>query len=265
MSLLTELLPALPQSIVLITRPISQADTLLQLMKQHQKPAIHFPTIEIRSVANQTDIQNKLQNLKAYQWLIFISANAVNFALQANNGKIAAFKPIKIAAIGQATAQALQKWGLTVNLLPQQGFNSEYLLAELEPLLTAKSAILIVRGVGGREKLAQRLSELGMIVDDLPVYQRLLPTIDAEPIIKRVQQRQIAAITISSAEGLENLLTLLQPVRTQLLTIPLIVVSQRIQKIAYDYGFNKVVVSASPADVAVFNTITTVCNGEDSG
>jgi uroporphyrinogen-III synthase len=250
---------------ILVTRPQQQAHNLISLIEQHGGQAIAFPTLEIISITHQQPIKEKLENLKSYQWLIFTSANAVNFALQANGGKIETFKSVKIAAVGQATATALQQSGLSVDLVPRRGFNSEALLVELEEQLLPNSSVLIVRGVGGRETLAEGLRKQKIKVDYLEVYQRVIPKLDCSSIIYLIQQQQIAVITVSSAEALYNLLGLLDPVRVLLLQIPLVVISQRIQKLAQTCGFNRIAVAANPADAAIFETITIVCNGEDSG
>jgi uroporphyrinogen-III synthase len=247
---------------ILVTRPQQQAHHLISLIAQYGGQAIAFPTLEITPLINSEITHEKLENLKTYQWLIFISANAVNFAVAANNGKIRNFAQAKIAAVGKATAKALQDAGLTVDLLPDAGFNSEALLAMPTLQNVTKQKILIVRGVGGRETLADELKKRGAIVNYWEVYQRAIPVMDNSMVVNLLNRQQLDILTITSSEALQNLLTLLEKQKDLLLNIPLVVISERIKHNAASYGFKKIVVSSSPDDMAILNTMIMLTNGE---
>jgi uroporphyrinogen-III synthase len=238
------------------------------MIEQHGGQAVLFPTLIIQALPKTPQIIAYLKNLSRYQWLIFISVNAVNFAQQANNGKIDNFKQVNIAVIGKATDQALRNIGLTADWVPETGFNSVALLAR--PFLQAIEGqhFLIIRGQGGRETLANTLKQRGATVDYLEVYQRIIPKIyDDTLVVALLKQKKLNAITITSGETLINLMTLLtrRISASLLLAIPLIVISKRIKAIAIKLGFKHVLVSSSPTDRAIINTVTTACNGEDSG
>ena len=253
---------------ILVTRPLPQAKKLALLIEQHGGEAVIFPTLAIEPVNNEDTIVSQLEKLSNYHWLIFISANAVNFAQRANKNKNFCFESVKIAAIGKATAKALENIGLTVDLMPDAGFNSEALLLMPELQSLDKQNILIVRGEGGRETLAKTLQQRGAKVNYLEVYKRCLPKINDDTlVIKLLKQRKLNAITITSGDGLNNLMSLLagRIIAPLILETPLIVISTRIKKIAVKIGFKHVLVSASPADIAIIKTVTTVCNGEDCG
>lgn len=248
---------------ILVTRPQQQALNLVQLIEQHGGQACGFPTLEIVPIVN-TAVNEQLENLKSYQWLIFISANAVNFAVAAINGKIGHLTQAKLAAVGKATAKALQEAGLTVDLVPETGFNSEALLEMPALEKVQKQRILIVRGVGGRETLAEQLKKRGAIVDYWEVYRRQRPEIDAMPVLKLLKRQQIDWLTITSSEALQNLITMLDMHKSLLFNVPLVVISERIKQIAESIGFKKIVVSSSPDDAAILNTMIMLINGEDS-
>jgi uroporphyrinogen-III synthase len=243
---------------ILITRPQHQAVTLAQLVEKAGGQAICFPTLEIVPLTDNQATLARLKNLKAYQWVIFISSNAVNFALQANDGKIDNFKSVKIAAVGKATARTLQAAGLTPDLVPESSFNSEALLAMLKTQDLNQHAFLIMRGEGGREMLAESLRESGATVDYCEVYKRIMPVCDNSVVCSLVQQHKIDMITITSSEALQNLLIMLAQVKQLLFAIPLCVISDRIKQIAVAYGFKQVLVTESPADAAIFKIITSV-------
>lgn len=246
---------------ILVTRPAHQAKNLCQMISQWGGNAILFPTIEIVASGDIVNTQSVLANLKKFQWLIFISANAVNFALQANGGKIVGIETIRIAAIGSATANALEIAGIPVDLLPANGYDSEALLANLE--IQAGKHCLIVRGQGGREELADTLRKKGVNVDYLETYKRTTPNSDKSPVIKLLSHNELDVITITSGEALENLLSILgKDYHQRLFAIPLVVISERIRTIAAQRGFKRIAVTKSPSDSAIIDTVITIINEE---
>lgn len=205
---------------------------------------------------------------KPVDWMIFISANAVNFALAGNNGKIRhACLQAKVIAVGEATAQALRQAGVTVSIVPQQGFNSEALLASPELQQLSKQHCVIVRGVGGRALLGDTLRMRGAQVDYLEVYERQSPTIEPARLRLLLQSQALDIITVTSAESMQNLLALVPeaPWRNLLYALPLVVISERLGLMAESLGFRNVVVSDGVSDQAVFKTIINLASGENSG
>ena len=115
---------------VLVTRPAHQAENLSRLIDERNGVSVRFPTLAIVALVDSCTIKDTLVHLDRYQWLVFISANAVTMhSYYIDGGKIKQFKSTRIAAIGQATAQALALAGLPVDLVPENGYNSEALLA----------------------------------------------------------------------------------------------------------------------------------------
>ena len=251
---------------ILVTRPERQAGNLCSLIEQQHGVAVAFPTIDIVAANDCDRIAATLAHLHRFQWLVFISANAVNFALLANGGKIDQFRGVRIAAIGRATARALDAAGLKADLLPEHGSDSDALLATPPMQRVAGQRILIVRGAGGLEKLGQELKHRGADVDTLDVYRRVIPSVDPEPVLDLLRQDRLDLITATSGEALQNLLTMLgEKNRSLALAIPLVVVSDRIRQIAENSGFGRIFVTDSPSDTAILEKIIIWATGEKSG
>lgn len=256
---------------VLVTRPAHQAEKLCQLIQQQGGTAIRFPTLEIVGLVNSSvNSSDKIASatypikpLSDYQWLIFTSTNAVNFALKANGGKIGGFKSTSIASIGKATANTLQAAGLEVDLLPTAGFDSEAMLAMPEMLVVHGANILIIKGQGGREELANVLRQRGAYVDYWEVYKRVIPDVDCSELMKLIDHDKLDVIIITSSESLQNLVDMLdKKYNKKLVTTPLVVVSQRIERFAAEIGFTRISVAECPSDEAVLETAIAVYNGE---
>lgn len=241
---------------ILVTRPKHQAETLCHLIEQKGWNAIRFPTLDIVSV-NNSSIQEQLKTMDQWQWLIFISANAVNFAIKANDGKIDCFKRISIAAIGKTTEKALCDAGLTVALLPENEFSSKGLLATKEMNYVKGKSCLIVRGASGLETLANTLKARGATVDYMEVYKREMPVYENAHFFDiLLQQGKLDAITITSGDALTNLLWLIgDELKAKLVFVPLIVISKRIKKLAEKHKFKQIAVTEKPGDAAIIKTL----------
>jgi uroporphyrinogen-III synthase len=248
---------------VLVTRPVAQAQNLCDLLVKQGGQALRFPTLEI--CASQPEPQ-ALQAAMVSDWLIFTSRNAVDFAIKAFNGKMPVLNTTRIAAVGDATASALHAAGWRVDCVPVSEFSSEGLLAEMPLQMLKGSRCVIVRGIGGREKLAEVLTARGAKVGYLEVYKRLQPQLDSTELTDSLRTNQLDAVTVTSIEALQNLGAMVnEPLWTLLMALPLVVVSDRIRQVAEQMGFTHILVSKKPTDAAILETLTTLLNGENSG
>ncbi|MFI3119809.1 MAG: uroporphyrinogen-III synthase, partial [Methylococcaceae bacterium] len=103
----------------------------------------------------------------------------------------------------------------------------------------------------------------GAEVSYLEVYKRVIPRIDSSPVVELLAQRQLDVITVTSAEALQNLSLMLGKNNNKLLlSVPLVVVSDRIRQQAFDMGFNRITVTDSPIDTAILETVITCVTGE---
>jgi len=117
--------------------------------------------------------------------------------------------------------------------------------------------VLIVRGEGGRELLAETLRKRGAIVKYAEVYRRGLPEYTNDQIRVLMKDNTISVITITSAESLNNLVTLFARIdRNYLRDIPLILGGNRILEAARQLGFKQaLVVANNPSDDAMLQAL----------
>lgn len=244
---------------IVITRPASQADSICRLLREYKAVPIAFPTLLIQPVADSTIAQARLRRLDQYDLLVFISVNAVAQALALLSQTLLQGLPErpKLAAIGKATARALCQAGRVPDFLPAQGNDSEALLAL--PALHQVNGwrVLIVRGVGGRETLAETLRARGASVEYAEVYQRTMPKTDPQALLARWQQGEIHAVTATSNETLQNLYDMVgADGRADLLATRLAVVSPRAAVLARQLGFRQSVqVAAEASDQALLEAL----------
>lgn len=189
---------------VLVTRPTQQAQELVDAIQARGGTAIRFPVIDIVA-RNAAAIVADSAVLHHPDLVIFISRNAVLHGLSYAAGAT-------VAAVGPATAAALESAGRKVDVRPKSGFDSEHLLMEPELINIAGKTVRIIRGNDGRELLADTLRKRGARVEYLSVYDRRVPSYsDAElaELATRWQNGEINVVTAMSVESVRNLAALL--------------------------------------------------------
>lgn len=241
---------------VLVTRPAHQAGHLCDLITAAGGRPIRFPTLAIRDLSANPIVQEQLARLDDYHLAIFISPNAVHYGLAAINRRGHLPSGIKLATVGKGSAIALeQALGRGPDIVPTESYDSEALLALPELRRVSGQRILILRGEGGRELLAETLRQRGAMVDYLEVYRRECPIPgDADPM-EWLEKTDI--ITITSSEALQNLINLTAAAqRSQLLTRPLVVVSARTAALAKQLGFrHPALVTQRAGDEAILQAL----------
>lgn len=164
-------------------------------------------------------------------------------------------KKLSLQRKSKSNRHCLANVGLSVDLSPLQNYNSEALLALPEMQDMQNQRVLIVRGEGGREEMADTLRSRGADVQYLNVYKRI-PGTDNTDVISMLEHKELDIITATSGEVLQNLLIMLGATHhQQLFRLPLVVVSDRIRQLAIDMGFKQIAVAVSPSDDAILETI----------
>ncbi len=233
---------------VVVTRPAHQAAAISRRIEQRGGKVIRFPVIEIEAPVNPDRLYTVLRTLENYDWLVFVSANAVRMGLRAITGAGIARPRAKLTAVGVRTAQALEQQGWTVDVVPQPPYNSESLLAEPAMQRVQGQHFLIFRGENGREFLRDTLISRGAAVDYAECYRRVPARSDPRVLETAWSQRQLDVIMITSVTGIENLVNLAgQQHRGRLLRTPLVVAGDRVAKSAHERGWLAPVVAAADA------------------
>lgn len=225
---------------VVVTRPVHQAGNLCQLIEAAGGQVILFPVLAIAAPQDPQAVLSVLQRLAQFDLAVFISPNAVDYGLNyaAQVGGLPA--QLQIAAVGAGTARALQAAGHPPTLVPEHDFNSEALLALTELQQVAGKKVVIFRGEGGREHLADTLRSRGAQVEYVQVYRREKPPVDRAVLLDAWARNGINAIVVTSNESLQNLFDLVgSEGQTYLRDTQLVLVSQRAVELARRLGVRR--------------------------
>ncbi len=248
---------------IAITRPVDQAKKLSVLIGEAGGTPILFPLIEITPLNDYSQFEAVISDINDYDWAIFISSNAVQ------NGMPRLLKQgipqtLRFAAIGPVTATELQSFGVKDVLTPlshvQDGdeskvrFDSESLLALPEMTNVFSKKILIVRGVGGRDVLAETLKARGAQVTFAECYQRVNPQTDCDLLAKLWADKKLHGIVVTSSEAMRHLLDLAGDA-AWLRHVTLFVNHARITELPLQLGL-KAVVTDTLGDEAMFHVLT---------
>lgn len=166
---------------LIVTRPRQQCAAWLARLHALGAAAVALPLIEIEPARDAAPVQAAWAALALVDLAVFVSPNAVEqFFARAQD--TARWPPHTLAAcVGPGSATALAAHGVPANLIVQPAvdaasLDSEHLWQELSPRRDWRGArVLLLRGDGGREWLAQRLAEAGATVDAVTVYHRTGP------------------------------------------------------------------------------------------
>ncbi len=244
---------------VAVTRPVDQAASLCEAIECYGGKAITFPLIAISPLIDYFAFEQAIANLENANWAIFISTNAVDNALPRilkKFGKIP--KNLKFAAIGHQTAKQLSLYGVQRVLTPQKRFDSETLLALAEMHDVANETIIIFRGLGGRDVLAETLKSRGANIIFAECYRRTNPQKDAQLLSRLWQQNQLNAVVVTSSEAMRNLVNLASE-SDYLEHVTLCVNHARIAELPLQLGL-KVLVTDAPGDDAMIKCLSQLVN-----
>jgi uroporphyrinogen-III synthase len=196
---------------IAITRPIDQAKKLAKLIEQAGGTPIFFPLIEITPLNDYSQFERVISEIGNYDWAIFISSNAVQNGMPQlikQTAKLGIPSNLQFAAIGPVTAKELQSFGVKEVLVPKNKFDSESLLALPEMTNVAGKKVMLCRGVGGRDVLAETLRERGAQVTFAECYQRTNPQTNCDLLAQLYSEKKLYGVVITSSEAMRHLLDL---------------------------------------------------------
>ena len=233
---------------VAITRPSGQAKQLSKRIEEAGGYVIPFPLIEIAPLDDYTEFEQIIRHLADFDWIIFISSNAVQ------NGMPHLIKQgipdsLQFAAIGPTTAESLGDYGINNVLIPKGRFDSESLLSLPEMHAMQGKKVMIIRGIGGRELLANTLKSRGADVHFGECYQRINPQTNCEVLAQAFNKNSLQHIVVTSSEAMRYLLEMAGD-SDWLKQITICVNHARVAEEANKAGL-KLVVANAPGDEAM--------------
>ena len=198
---------------VLVPRTKEQAGAMSERLRGYGAVPVEVPTIAVEPPRTPTQMERAIKGLVTgrYEWIVFTSTNAVRavrekfeeFGLDAR-----AFAGVKIACVGEATADAVRAFGIKPELVPSGDQSSEGLLADFPPyddVLDPIDRVLLPRADIATETLAAGLRELGWEIDDVTAYRTVRAAPPAAEIRDAIKSGGFQAVCFTSSSTVRNL------------------------------------------------------------
>jgi len=235
---------------ILITRPEPENSVTCNTLSSIGLSPVSLPMLEIQALQGEDEeakIRSQIFNIDEFHYVIFVSKNAARYAAEWLD-TCWPMLPEKIhwIGIGQGTTNALIREGIPA--LSNPGHTSEALLDWLKPVKMSGQKVLIVRGVGGRTELGDKLKEKGAKISYLSLYERKKPEYHAQTFF---MLPDINLIWVTSGENLSNLSEYVSQYKPEWKALPILTPSLRVNQQAINMGW----INASCADGADDNSL----------
>ena len=198
---------------VLVPRTKEQAGSVSTRLRGFGAVPEEVPTISVEPPRNPQQMDKAIRGLVEgrYEWIAFTSVNAVRavrekfdeYGLDAR-----AFSGLKIAAVGDKTAAAIEAWGLRADLVPSGEQSARGLLEDWPPydeVLDPINRVFLPRADIATETLVAGLLELGWEVDDVTAYRTVRATPPPAPTREAIKTGKFDAVVFTSSSTVRNL------------------------------------------------------------
>jgi uroporphyrinogen III methyltransferase/synthase len=198
---------------IVITRPEAQAEGFAELLRAQGARVIPFPVIRIAPPESWDPLDQALDKLETYPWIVFTSANGVSSffrRLRERGRDIRDLKGIRIATIGPATAAAVEALGIHVDLVPEEFISEGIVRAFVREDLRGRR-ILLPRAEQARDVIPEGLGKMGAEVDVVAAYRTLRSDRDASEILPLLDGGKVDVITFTSPSTVIHFLGIMGP------------------------------------------------------
>ncbi len=198
---------------ILVPRTKEQAGSMSERLWSHGAVSHEVPTISVEPPRSPAQMERAVKGLVdgRYQWVVFTSTNAVRavwekfreFGLDAR-----AFSGVKLACVGEATAEKVRSFGITPELLPSGDQTSEGLLQDFPPhddVLDPVDRVLLPRADIATETLSAGLRERGWEIDDVTAYRTVRAAPPPAETREMIKTGGFDAVCFTSSSTVRNL------------------------------------------------------------
>jgi uroporphyrinogen-III synthase len=192
---------------IVVTRPREQAADWRAKLESLGAQVIELPLIQVSKHYDKSTLVEVFAELTQYEWIVFTSANGARFFFEEffrAFDDIRALGLVRLAAVGEATAEVLRSLHLRVDVQPKKA-NAEELaqtLIERESIDSAK--ILVVTGNLNRDTLFDKLHDARAIVDRLPIYRTEETDLSNDPVAADFRRHGADAILFASPSAAQS-------------------------------------------------------------
>ena len=198
---------------VLVPRTKDQAGEMSEKLVSHGALPIEVPTIAVEPPRSPAQMERAVKGLVdgRYQWVVFTSTNAVRAVWEKFNEfglDARAFSGVKIACVGQSTADRVRAFGIEPELVPSGEQSSLGLLDEFPPyddVFDPVNRVLLPRADIATETLAEGLRERGWEIEDVTAYRTVRAAPPPAHTREMIKTGGFDAVCFTSSSTVRNL------------------------------------------------------------
>lgn len=190
---------------IIVTRSRTQSSSLVSKIYELGGNPIELPTIKIEKIKNNIELENEINNIKNYTYLILTSKNAVDIffdKLDEMNLDSRVLAGLKVCAIGASTAKEMKNRGIRADIIPKE-FVAESLFEELKDILKDTDKVLIPRGKKARDILVDKIDKICK-VKEVHIYETVLDNDKKEEVLEILNSDEANYITFTSSSTVIN-------------------------------------------------------------
>jgi uroporphyrinogen III methyltransferase/synthase len=191
---------------IAVTRPPGQARALIESLRRLGAEAVSTPTIRIVDPPDPEGLRGAIATLDRYDWVVFTSANGVERfwrELEAE-GREGLPSRALVAAIGPATAEALEARGSRPHIVPEE-FVAEAVADALIAFGDLDGRhVLLPRAAGARQVLPERLRAAGAEVDEVIAYESQADPTGIGRLRSALERDEVDMITFTAASTVRH-------------------------------------------------------------
>jgi uroporphyrinogen III methyltransferase/synthase len=200
---------------IVVTRSREQAGEFIEMLEDLGAEAIEAPAIRIAPPEDLDALDLAVAEASTYDWIVFTSANGVDSFMRrllVGPGDVRSLGPVRICTIGPSTAERLARYGIKVDLTPNE-YRAEAIVDALKTSAELRGLrFLLPRADIARELLADQLREAGADVTEVAAYRTLPDGGERDgdrDVYRMLLDREIDAVTFTSASTVRNFVSLL--------------------------------------------------------
>lgn len=196
---------------IVITRARAQASGLVAELNRLGAQCIEIPTIRITPPRDIAPLEQAIDRLDQYDWLVFTSVNGVKFffdTLFAKGRDVRALGHLKFACIGPVTKERLGDYGIVSDILPET-YRAESVVDAFKDVAIQGKKVLLPRAKKARTILPEELAGMGARVDEVTAYETELAAHGRETLVDLLKAGGVDAVTFTSSSTVANFMSLL--------------------------------------------------------
>ncbi|WHX99504.1 uroporphyrinogen-III synthase [Neobacillus sp. DY30] len=193
---------------VLVPRGVGQAKSFSQLVEKYGGISIEIPLIAFRPIQLTEQLKRVLAEINTYDWIVFTSNVTVETFFSFYQKKDHSSFP-RIAVIGKKTEEVLQEKGFKAEFVPS-AYVTEVFTDEFLPIVPSGSKVLIPKGNLAREYISTTLSNHGVLVNEIVIYETYMPEESTEKLAQMLFDNELDILMFTSPSTVDHFMSVVK-------------------------------------------------------